>query len=1117
MTNHLYVTPPLVENKQYSKISQILCIDAENRLWVRPRNGVLSYYNPLTKELIPFHKTSFAPSPNYSSHIHCIYFDRQNNLWLSPPEKGLDKITFSNNNFRLQPLVPEANSSKNTVRAILEDTKGNTWLATKDGKVHVADPAGDYLGYVCLNGTIGNDTPIQGMTYCLYQDKSENVWIGTRGHGLYRLTPSGGHYQIRHFINNPDVFYSLSSNHIFSIRSDSYGRIWIGTWGEGLNLFKEGKDGRSGFIHCKNQLKNYPVEQASFIRYISDEKDGKVYIATNSGLVLFNVDYESEERIDFRYYGQGTNPKNAITKGDIHHILHTSSGTYLSTAGGGINYVKEWDPEGFPLSFGTYTRKDGLASDNIVSILEASDGYLWVFGEESLTRFDPDRKSFKTFNDVSKLIHPGLFQEGASTLTRSQKILQGSSEGVFSFEPLKIPSNSFVPQIMFTKLRLFNNELSVGEIPSYDRHINELKKLTLTHKDKTFSIEFAALDFNGPENIRYAYMLEGFDKDWIYAEKQRIASYMNLPKGTYQLRVKSTNADGTWVDNERQLPIEILPSFWQTGWAYFLYVFFLLILIFVVAYILHTIYWLKNQVRIEGQLAEMKLRFFTDISHEIRTPLTLITAPVDHLIHDESIPASAKEQLNYVAENTRRMLRMVNQVLDFRKAQYGRLKIEQFAAGEYLRTICQNFEGLAKEKEIEFRYTDSSEDALIWADKDGIEKILFNLLSNAFKYTPSRKSIQVEFTHDENGFALKVKDKGKGISPEKKPFIFNRFFTVKSDENFASSGIGLSMVKELADKHGASIQVESTLGIGSLFIVIFRNGFAHYGDNVDWIVSPKPSLPEPQRNSQKTLDFSEFCSDKPTLLIVEDDPDLRTFIQSILVSNHNVLVAENGKEGYSQAMKYIPDLIISDVMMTEMDGIELLRKLRSSLNTSHIPIILLTAKDAIEDKLEGLDMGADDYIVKPFSVPYLRARIQNLLNQRKSLQYLYSSTPLSMLREYDQLKIKNIATLDQDFLNLTIQHIENHLDNSDYSIDALTQSIGMSRTVFFKKIKSLTGMAPVHFIRDIRLQNAAKLLKTKQLMVKEVAYMVGFTDLKYFTQCFKTKYKTTPVEYRDST
>jgi signal transduction histidine kinase/DNA-binding response OmpR family regulator len=675
------------------------------------------------------------------------------------------------------------------------------------------------------------------------------------------------------------------------------------------------------------------------------------------------------------------------------------------------------------------------------------------------------------------------------------------------------------------------------------------------------SVHFAALDYTNPQNIQYAYILDGFEKQWTFADKQRSVTYTNLPKGEYVLRVRSTNSDGVWVDNERILNIVILPSFWETPVAYVLYVLFILIIILVAVYILFTIYRLKHEVSVEQQISDIKLRFFTNISHELRTPLTLIAGPVEQVLKNDKLPADAREQLVVVERNTNRMLRLVNQILDFRKIQNKKMKmqVQRVDIVPFVRKVMENFEAVAEEHRIDFLFQTEKEHLYLWVDADKLEKIVFNLLSNAFKYTPNGKMITMFIREDEKMVSIGVQDQGIGIAENKKKSLFVRFENLvdKNLFNQASTGIGLSLVKELVEMHKATISVDSHLGEGSCFKVDFLKGKEHYDKEAEFILEDADA---PARMGQvvdianssiqsETLvsddsekiddvygeEFAKEENSKELMLLVEDNQELREFLRSIFSPMYRVVEAADGKEGASKALKYLPDIIISDVMMPEKDGIEMTRELRADMTTSHIPIILLTAKTTIESKLEGLEYGADDYITKPFSATYLQARVENLLMQRKKLQSFYRDSLMHINISTGQEEVPvatdmpsaeedvsetppttlEMSPNDRKFMDKLVELMEQNMDNGELVVDDLVRELAVSRSVFFKKLKTLTGLAPIEFIKEMRIKRATQLIETGEFNMTQISYMVGINDPRYFSKCFKAQVGMTPTEYRD--
>ena len=627
------------------------------------------------------------------------------------------------------------------------------------------------------------------------------------------------------------------------------------------------------------------------------------------------------------------------------------------------------------------------------------------------------------------------------------------------------------------------------------------------------------------------------------------------------LRVRSTNSDGVWVDNERILDIVILPSFWETPIAYVLYILFILIIILVAVYILFTIYRLKHEVSVEQQISDIKLRFFTNISHELRTPLTLIAGPVEQVLKNDKLPADAREQLVVVERNTSRMLRLVNQILDFRKIQNKKMKmqVQRVDIVPFVRKVMDNFEAVAEEHRIDFLFQTEKEHLYLWVDADKLEKIVFNLLSNAFKYTPNGKMITMFIREDENTVSIGVQDQGIGIAENKKKSLFVRFENLvdKNLFNQASTGIGLSLVKELVEMHKATISVDSRLGEGSCFKVDFLKGKEHYDKETEFIledaeapvrmgqvvdianssIQSETLIPDDSEKIEAVYeeDTAKEENSKELMLLVEDNQELREFLRSIFTPMYRVVEAADGREGANKALKYLPDIIISDVMMPEKDGIEMTRELRADMTTSHIPIILLTAKTTIESKLEGLEYGADDYITKPFSATYLQARVENLLMQRKKLQSFYRDSLMHIHISAGQEDApvatdvpsaeENIsetvpATLemspnDRKFMDKLVELMEQNMDNGELVVDDLVRELAVSRSVFFKKLKTLTGLAPIEFIKEMRIKRATQLIETGEFNMTQISYMVGINDPRYFSKCFKAQVGMTPTEYRD--
>lgn len=764
--------------------------------------------------------------------------------------------------------------------------------------------------------------------------------------------------------------------------------------------------------------------------------------------------------------------------------------------------------------------------------------------ENGISKFIPEEERFENYAD-EHLSFRLRFSEAASLYTSWGNLMYGTSEGIFLFKPDSLRKSTYVPPLVFSKLLISNEDVTPGENSVLQRSLDDTRRLKLSHKENIFTIQFAALDYTDPSEIQYAYILEGFEKSWNYVGKQRMATYTNLPKGDYVFKVRSTNAEGVWTENTRLLDIEVLPSFWETPFAYFLYVLFVLLIIVTAVYILFTIYRLKHEVSVEQQMTNMKLRFFTDISHELRTPLTLISGPVEYVLSNKRLPADVREQLQVVERNTNRMLHLINQILDFRKIQNKKMKmqVQRVDVVAFTRKVMENFDSVAEEHRIDFLFETEKPGLYLWIDADKYEKIIFNLLSNAFKYTPNGKMIKVFIHEDKDTVSIGVQDQGIGIAENKKKSIFVRFENMVDRNLFnPSTGIGLSLVKELVEMHKALISVDSKLGEGSCFKIDFQKGKEHYDDSVEFMQDDATVCLEVQRQQteetvspqseteREAQENEDMATSKGLMLLVEDNAELRIFLRSIFSPEYRIVEAADGMEGCDKALKLLPDIIISDVMMPEKDGIAMTRELRADMTTSHIPIVLLTAKSSIESKLEGLEYGADDYITKPFSATYLKARVKNLLVQRQKLQVLYRqdlmsagmAIPVSDEQTEKRLtdnpetdKSPVMSPNDRKFMDRLVEFMEKNMDNGELIVDDFVHELAVSRSVFFKKLKTLTGLAPIEFIKEMRINRAVQLIETGEYSMTQISYMVGINDPRYFSKCFKQKMGMTPTEYRD--
>ncbi|HEY0769895.1 MAG TPA: ATP-binding protein, partial [Sphingobacteriaceae bacterium] len=701
------------------------------------------------------------------------------------------------------------------------------------------------------------------------------------------------------------------------------------------------------------------------------------------------------------------------------------------------------------------------------------------------------------------------FHENAGLKTSAGELLFGGSNGFNIFDPTKVQFSEGKSKVVLTDFQLFNRSVKIGEELNgdvmLDQAISTVESITASHVNNVFSIEFSALNFFHPQKTQYRYMLEGFNKEWLITDaNQRKVTFTNLDPGDYTFKVKASHGDGVWDGPETTLTITVLPPFWKSSFAFVCYAALILAALVIVRTLIvrrERMNFRVQQEKLEAQrmheLDEMKIRFFTNVSHEFRTPLTLILAPLENML--QSSTPDQRTHLQVIQRNAKRLLNLVNQLLDFRKVEIQEVKLSTSEGDvvNFIRELVNSFSDVSKQKNIALNFRSTLAAYETNFDQDKVEKIIFNLLSNAFKFTLAG-SVEVEVsehrTEERNYIRIDVADTGIGIPKDKQSKVFDRFY--QNDVNGMISnegnGIGLSIVNEFVKAHGGYMSLESEPMKGSRFSVYL------------------PLDPVKVTIHLREGETPVAHADKPTLLLVEDNVDFRYYLKDQLLNEYSVLEADNGIEGLKKAIDTIPDLIISDVMMPGMDGVQLCRELKSDRHTSHIPIILLTARHASEQKIQGFEFGADDYITKPFNFEILQSRIRNLIHQRQLFQQHFQKHLTVKASEVQ------ITSLDEKLIKSAVETVERNINNPDFSVEELSRLMGMSRVLLYKKLLSLTGKSPIEFIRSIRLQRAAQLLEKSQCNVSEIAYQVGFNNPKYFAKYFKEEYNILPSAYAAS-
>ena len=1091
--------------------------DHSRNLWLGTMEGGLNKY-------IPEHNTfiSYKSNPDYSNSISSngifsLFEDRTGVLWIGTYGGGVNKLDQSKEQFRLfrnDPYDPNS-LSNNGVFSICEDRHGIIWIGTSSGLNKFDRNGKKFIAY--HHNLLNTSSLSDDEVLSIYEDMSGELWIGTYGGGLNLFNRRIN--QFINFKNNPNDSTSLSANEIFSICEDDLGNLWIGTDGGGLNKFDKRKKQFTRYLNNPNDETSL---SANRIFTLYKDVEGNMWIGTDSG-GLNKLDSRTGKFIHYKYK---PDDPTSLSNDGVLSICQSKTGTlWIGTYGGGLNKF-----DALTGKFKHYRIKDGLPSDVVYGILEDDAGNLWLSTNYGLSKFNPATGAVKNYEETDGL-QGNEFNQGSYCKIKTGEMFFGGPNGFNFFSPDSIKNNPYPPRIVITDFQLLHKPISIGYDSLFGRtilkkSISKTEIIELNHNDNIISFEFTALDFRNPTKNRYAYILEGFDEEWTHTDaSRRIVTYTNLDPGEYTLKVKGSNNDGIWNEAGTSLKIIINPPWWTTWWAYTIYGILIFLIIMVLRQYDLKRQRLKHQLELEHEHAEkleeldqMKSRFFTNISHEFRTPLTLILGPAEKII-SESVDANAGKQAGLIKRNANRLLDLINQLLDLSKIEAGKLKLEASLSNlsAFVKGIAEAFESLAERKDIDMRIHIEKQFIEVYFDKDKMQKIITNLLSNAFKFTKEGGQVEIKlFETEHNSAIISVRDTGVGISAEDLLKIFDRFYQSDSSVTRESegTGIGLALTKELVELHKGIINIESKEGEWTEVKVELPLGKEHLKENqiveseeedlIDKEIFVGDYLPE----TSEIQDYELIKADKNIVLIVEDNYDVREFIRESIGHEFCVSEAMNGEQGLRKAEKFIPDLIISDVMMPKMDGYEMMRRIKQDEKTSHIPVILLTAKSDRDSRLEGLGLGADDYLTKPFDTKELMARIKNLIDTRILLQQKFSSGTI-----VQKLKDKpGINPLDEKFINKIMSVIEAHLSEEEFSIEEISEEIGMSRAQIYRKLKALTGKSPSLFLRTVRLNKAQDMIQNKEFSISEISYKVGFSSPAYFSRCFKEEFGYSPSE-----
>jgi signal transduction histidine kinase/ligand-binding sensor domain-containing protein/DNA-binding response OmpR family regulator len=1090
--------------------------DSQNNLWIGAHEGALNLYDRKKSDFIQFKNNPKNPNSISSNIVLAITEDHSGQIWVGTGQfqGGLEKIILKYPAFdHLLPQPQSSHISDNIVRALFEDPQGRIWAATKAGRLHVFD--NKEKTHVFDHFKTADERLTAVNIYAILLDKSGYLWLGSKGKGLFvSHSPLASYSNLNDlsFINYQTIHddpESINNNNIYALVEDHFGNIWVGTYGNGISIAQKQNNDTYKFRQITTENSNL---SSNLVRHILADSKDRIWVATGYGLNLIE-NPSLEQPLEIRNFYAGID-SSTISLNDIIHLHEDKSGRiWLATYGGGINVIDSVHSE--TAIFQKYDQISGLSNNVVYSIVDdASGNFLWFSTENGLSRFNLKMETFEVFNTNNGL-NFNSFSENTSLRGSDGTLYFGGFMGIEVINPEKITIPKWNHKVELTDFQLFNKEVPIGPGQPLKKSIPFTQNITLKHFQSSFSFEFSTMDYLDPDKNQYAYKLENFDPDWNIVSNQRKAIYTNLSPGDYTFRVRATGRSGEWVDNERSLQITILPPWHKTKWAFLLYSVLIVLLVYVVTSTISKINQYRNDLQIERRVNEMKLRFFTNISHEIRTPLTLIIGPIEDMLKKD-LDNNDKPKIDIIRKNAMRMLQLTSQLLDFRKIQNNKmtLKVKEFNIIDFTKAIYESFVPLANHKKINYQFSTTLEEFNICADPSKLDTIIYNLLSNALKFTEAEKAVELIIQQDPSDqyIEITVRDEGRGIADKDLPHLFERF-TILSGEELAGTGIGLSLSNELARLHHGEIFVSSEVNKGSNFTLRLKTGTAHFeGDQkIIWTNEDTTILPTIEHAvedvlSQKTTNSHITPMEKrPLVLVVEDNQEIGEYICQSLCPEYASSLAANGEEAIRLLNTQSPDLIISDVMMPVMDGIEMTRCIKENFETSHIPIILLTAKSGVEDQIAGVEQGADAYIVKPFNSSYLKAVSSNLIEQRRQV--------ITKFRDNKTINPNtlNVNSKDEEFLQKLISYVEeNH--SEEFTIEELADTLCVSRTVFYNKVKGLTGQSPVEFVRQLKLKIAAHLL-IQGYNVSEAAIKVGFSDARYFSRQFKALFGHLPSKH----
>ena len=1062
----------------------IFCRDllpySDNELWIGTESGIY-IYNLRTAQFIHLRASLYDSYSLSDNAIYALYKDREEGLWIGSYFGGVDYYPRQYTYFAKYYPKNIANSLHGKrVREFCRADDGTLWIGTEDGGLNHFNPKTKEFHFF---------EPSAGFTniHGLCMDGS-HLWVGTFSKGLRVIDTRTG--VVLRTYTEGHTPHSLNDNSIFSICRTSAGEIYLGT------LF-----GLLRYNRTQDNFDRIPELNGKFVYDIKEDSYGNLWLATYAnGAYCYDVSVRRWKNYVFDAEDEKSLPYDKV----LSVFEDSYRQIWLTTQGGGFCLFHP-DTE----TFTRYGLKDGLPNDVVYQIVEDDDRFLWLTTNNGLVRFDPKTMEMKVFSTANGL-PTNQFNYRSGFKDEAGNIYLGSINGFVAFDPRTFAENRQVPAVAITDFLLFNKEVPVGETDSpLKSSITFSDKVVLTADQNSFSFRIAALSYQAPRMNKLMYKLEGFDEGWLTIGESPLVTYSNLGYGDYVFKVKASNSDGVWNEQETSLHLSILPPFYLSGWAYCFYVLF-----FMGCLVCAIFYFKRRNYRKQHRQMEMleqekerevyhaKIDFFTNVAHEIRTPLTLIKGPLENIILKKEVDSETKEDLYIMKQNTERLLNLTNQLLDFRKTETRgfRLNFTECDVVAVLRETYLRFTSLAKQKGLDFILELPQECFMADVNQEALTKIISNLLNNGVKYASTYLRISLET--DEKVFHIRAFNDGEMIPDTMKEEIFKPFVRLdKEDEVTTGTGIGLALSRSLAELHQGSLMMEKGEEVNCFCLTLPVN-------QDSTITLSAENVSQVEENScgweQEETDTKEK---KPMILVVEDNPDMLAFIRKQLTTEYSVLTAMNGIEALAVLDNHYVNLVVSDVMMPQMDGFELCKTIKSDLSYSHIPVVLLTAKTNIQSKIEGLELGADAYIEKPFSVEYLLANISSLIHNREKLRQTFAKSP------FVAANTMALTKADEEFIWKLNDIIQANLHNPEFSMEDMADALKMSRSSFYRKIKGVLDLSPNEYLRLERLKQAAQLLKEGKSRVNEICYTVGFNSPSYFSKCFLKQFGVLPKDF----